>query len=94
MVLCVSAVDAALGTLELSDGWYSAWAACDEPLRAQLARGRVRVGAKLRVCCTEWKGDSDPDTPLWRAAGPQELARHSARVMAAREMRLSSPVGS
>ena len=67
MVLCVAGFNEEHGTVELTDGWYSAWAGCDEPLRAQLARRRLRVGAKLRVCCMEWKGDPDPDTPLWRA---------------------------
>ena len=67
MVLCVAGFNEEHGTVELTDGWYSAWAGCDEPLRAQLARRRLRVGAKLRVCCMEWKGDPDPDTSLWRA---------------------------
>ncbi|MGB0679721.1 MAG: hypothetical protein ACPGUV_08685, partial [Polyangiales bacterium] len=35
--------------LELSDGWYTAWAACDEPLGEQLRRRRLTVGMKLRV---------------------------------------------
>ena len=47
MVLCIAAVDPATGTLELSDGWYAAWAKCDAPLQRQLERGRLTVGLKV-----------------------------------------------
>ena len=68
MVLCIAAVDPDHNyALELTDGWYSAWAGCDAPLRRQVERGRLRVGQKLRVCFAEWNGEPDPDTPLWGA---------------------------
>ena len=50
MLLCIASIDLACGALELTDGWYIAWAACDSPLRAQLHAGRLAVGSKLRVC--------------------------------------------
>lgn len=53
MVLCISDVDAAAATLELTDGWHSVWAQCDEPLTRQLRRRRLFVGLKLRICGAE-----------------------------------------
>ena len=49
MVLCVASVDTGHHAVELTDGWYCIWAACDEGLMAQLRRGRLFVGLKLRV---------------------------------------------
>ena len=88
-VLCVAGVDEAKGTIELTDGWYSAWAGCDEPLRMQLARHAcwLRVGSKLRVSCTEWKGDPDPDTPLWHH---QQAQKKGAVLVAPRLTALAS----
>ena len=49
LVLCICAIDEARGSLELTDGWYTLWAACDAALEAQLRRRRLFVGLKLRV---------------------------------------------
>ncbi|KAL1529254.1 hypothetical protein AB1Y20_000208 [Prymnesium parvum] len=64
MVLCVAAVAAAHGAVELTDGWYSVWAKCDAPLQRQLARGRLTVGLKLRLCGTSRLGSLE-HVPPW-----------------------------
>ncbi|KAK9824814.1 hypothetical protein WJX81_000970 [Elliptochloris bilobata] len=39
--------------VEITDGWYSVCALLDAPLSALLTRGRLQVGAKLRICGAE-----------------------------------------
>ena len=86
MVLCLAAVDLGLAAVELTDGWYSVWAACDEPLAAQLRRGRLRTGLKLRLWgCTAFKAeaepkraaenDDNPSPPPWEAGGRPDAPR-------------------
>ena len=60
MILCIAGISGDQGAVELTDGWYTVWARCDAPLEAQLRRGRLRVGLKLRVWgCTEPKAVED-----------------------------------
>ena len=91
MVLCIAAVDPDHNyALELTDGWYSAWAGCDAPLRRQIERGRLRVGQKLRLCFAEWNGEPDSDTPLWSAdpATPRMKLRANSTRRAAPDAQL------
>ena len=60
MVLCVSAVRTPQ-RIELTDGWYAIEAQLDSRLQAQLQRGRIYVGQKLRVCGASLLGDCAKD---------------------------------
>ncbi|KAL3900183.1 MAG: hypothetical protein SGPRY_012507 [Prymnesium sp.] len=63
MVLCIAGVDHQQGSLELTDGWYSMWAKCDLPLMRQLAKRRLYIGLKLRLCGASRLGSIEKAVP-------------------------------
>ena len=50
--------------IEVTDGWYSLPALCDEPLTKKVADGHIRVGSKLMVCCSGMMGQQGGVEPL------------------------------
>lgn len=44
--------------LELTDGWYSISASCDDTLSQSIQQGKVSIGSKVRICGAELIGNS------------------------------------